>query len=253
MGRGSTTPSPFHGSHLNRADTVSVYPAPRCTRQLARPSAEAFRRVDRFPCALILSDSNGVGVGIIRFREMLFGTTADGAVRTPASWPLRLSGSELGLDGVSNRGDGSANAMGLLRCADGTVAKLIYSSRWFREESNPEVLRLDVFQVIPSLIHETREAKRLAAVPHWNPNPVLEFGAEGCLTSGNRVAADLAASLGRPAINDILTRTKGEIVAECLATGKPGLRLERAYGKRAISWSSFPIFSSMQSIVTLAK
>ena len=45
---------------------------------------------------------------------------------------------------------------------------------------------------------------KLAAFPRVNPNPVLEFNADGTLSYANDAAFQLAKSLGKDQIPDIL-------------------------------------------------
>ena len=86
-----------------------------------------------------------------------------------------------------------------------------------------------------------RDVERLAAFARFNPNPVLEFAATGELGYCNEAAGEMARSLGRAHPSEILPPGTVEIVRECLATGKPRLRIEASHGGRIISWSFFPI------------
>ena len=81
----------------------------------------------------------------------------------------------------------------------------------------------------------------LAAFPELNPNPVLEFAADGALTYHNRAASELAKSLGVPEIGALLLDATREIVLSCLATDQPQLRVESTHGPRTLSWSFYPI------------
>jgi PAS domain S-box-containing protein len=94
-------------------------------------------------------------------------------------------------------------------------------------------------------ITERRQAeeriRRLAAFPQLNPNPVLEFSADGVLTYYNDAAVSVARQVGGEHPSDILPATLRELVGDCLASGKPRLRMELPYGKRTLSWSFFPM------------
>ncbi len=99
-----------------------------------------------------------------------------------------------------------------------------------------------------SVIRDITERKRaqeildkLAAFPKLNPNPVLEFGADGTLTYYNDATAELALSLKCKDPSKILPPGIAEIVRECLTTGQKKLRLETVLEGRTISWSFFPI------------
>ena len=90
--------------------------------------------------------------------------------------------------------------------------------------------------------HAAEEKIRgLAAFPELNPNPVLEFAADGALTYDNRAASELAKSLGVTEIGALLPGDTREIVLTCLATNQPRLRIETVHGPRTLSWSFHPI------------
>lgn len=69
-------------------------------------------------------------------------------------------------------------------------------------------------------------ARRLAAFPELNPNPVREFAADGTLTYQNAAAATLAQPLGVESLTTLLPPDTAAVVRTCLATGQPRLRLE---------------------------
>ena len=197
--------------------------------------------IDYLPCPSILSDSSGAIVSINRSAEQLFSTTRE-AVRGHRAGALLGS-----KDPDAGSGLGSSQDVRLsvnlrsIRASDGTIVNLAQSCAWLRDGPTSQALRIIVFQSIPDAPQTDAQTGKLAAFAHWNPNPVLEFGADGNLTYANRGAADLARSLGWPAVDDILPGSSASIVTECLATGKPKLRLELTYGERVISWSFFPI------------
>jgi PAS domain S-box-containing protein len=88
------------------------------------------------------------------------------------------------------------------------------------------------------------EIQKLAAFPRWNPNPVLEFAADGALTYYNDAAKEMALSLGKDHPAAILPEGAAGIVKECLAKGQSKLRLETTVASRTILWSFFPIISN---------
>jgi two-component system, cell cycle sensor histidine kinase and response regulator CckA len=83
--------------------------------------------------------------------------------------------------------------------------------------------------------------QKLAAFPQVNPNPVLEFAADGALTYSNDAARQLASSLGQQDLISILPPEPGAIARNCLATGQKALRQEVRIGGRTITWSFFPV------------
>ena len=83
--------------------------------------------------------------------------------------------------------------------------------------------------------------RQLAAFPELNPNPVLEFTAEGKLNYYNQAAQNLSTSLGLTELGALPPPGVREIVSACLATGQPRLRLETTHDARTLSWSFYPI------------
>jgi PAS domain S-box-containing protein len=83
--------------------------------------------------------------------------------------------------------------------------------------------------------------EKLAAFPRLNPNPVLEFAADGSLTYSNAAAHEMARCLGQADPTAILPPNSAQIVKTCLATGQSKLRLETVLAGRTISWSFLPI------------
>ena len=88
------------------------------------------------------------------------------------------------------------------------------------------------------------EIRRQAAFAHFNPNPVLELSAAGEVTYFNGASREMAQSFGKKSPSQILPPNTAEIVRDCLATGKPRLRIETQTQHRTISWSFFPIADS---------
>src|SRR5581483_2157383 len=85
------------------------------------------------------------------------------------------------------------------------------------------------------------EIETLAAFPRYNPNPVMEFSAHGQLVYFNESAQQMAKSLGKETVAEILPEDTEMIVRECIATGDDKLKRETRIGSRTISWSFFPI------------
>jgi len=85
------------------------------------------------------------------------------------------------------------------------------------------------------------KVEQLAAFPRVNPNPVLEFAGDGTLTYSNDAALELARSLNKEQMVDVLPGNVATIVCACLADGKKRLREEVKIEGRTISWSFFPV------------
>jgi PAS domain S-box-containing protein len=85
---------------------------------------------------------------------------------------------------------------------------------------------------------------RLAAFPQWNPNPVLEFSAEGNLSYFNRAAEVMAESLKLGHPQDMLPPQTASLVRDCLHSGQSIIRREFVIGERTLCWSFFPVLAN---------
>jgi len=85
------------------------------------------------------------------------------------------------------------------------------------------------------------EIVKLAEFPRFNPNPVLEFAADGSLSYANQAALRMARSLKKEDPNSILPLNAATIVKMCLATGENNLRVQNVVNNRTLSWSFYPI------------
>ena len=83
--------------------------------------------------------------------------------------------------------------------------------------------------------------QKLAAFPRFNPNPVMEFDADGRLTYFNDAALQMAKATGNTDPLQILPSETDNLVKDCLATGKALLRQQTRVDHRTISASFFPI------------
>jgi PAS domain S-box-containing protein len=90
------------------------------------------------------------------------------------------------------------------------------------------------------------EIQHQATFARFNPNPVLELSAAGEIKYSNDAAGEMARALGRENPAEMLPSNTAAMVRECLATGKPKLRVETRLGPNVISWSFFPVkFNNM--------
>ena len=85
------------------------------------------------------------------------------------------------------------------------------------------------------------ELQKLAAFAQLNPNPALEFAADGSITYFNDAAFKLASSIHRNHPHDLLPPDIEETIRNCLATGRSKLRLETALEGCTLSWSFHPM------------
>jgi signal transduction histidine kinase len=93
-------------------------------------------------------------------------------------------------------------------------------------------------QPVPS---DGKPAASLAAFVELNPNPVMEFTADGQLRYFNEAAREMARLLGKAHPEEVLPPDLPAIVRTCLLTGQRKLRVETAMGGRTFSWSFYPI------------
>ena len=89
-----------------------------------------------------------------------------------------------------------------------------------------------------------KEIRKLAAFPRFNPNPVLEFAADGSLTYFNDAAQEMARSLKKNHPQSILPLNTANVVKMCLSTGQNRLQLNTNIGGRILSWSFFPVMAN---------
>jgi signal transduction histidine kinase/CheY-like chemotaxis protein len=88
------------------------------------------------------------------------------------------------------------------------------------------------------------QTERLAAFPMTDPNPVLEFGADGTMTYCNEAGRRLAASLGAETAAAMAPADARAIILECLASGESRMNLQTTIQHRTISWSFIPLAGS---------
>ena len=85
-----------------------------------------------------------------------------------------------------------------------------------------------------------KEIEHLAAFPRFNPNPVLEFSADGSLNYCNDAALLMAQVFGSADPVDILPAEAAELIRQCLATAlRQGA--ETQVSGRTIAWTFYPI------------
>ncbi len=127
------------------------------------------------------------------------------------------------------------------RRKDGSVFHVLIEDRILRNSAGLITGIRSVVQDITERKQAEEEAQHLANFPELNPNPVLEFTADGHLVYHNPAALGMAEKVGFSNLADLLPPTVRKIVAECLATGQPLLRLETRHMQSTLSWSFYPI------------
>ncbi|HXG46396.1 MAG TPA: response regulator [Methylomirabilota bacterium] len=116
-------------------------------------------------------------------------------------------------------------------------------SHIFRADGKPERV-LVVSRDTSDRKRAEREIRKLAAFPRYNPNPVLEFAADGSLTYFNDAAMEMARSLKKNHPQAILPLNVAAIVTMALSSGQNKLRHQTSIEGRVLSWSFFPIVAN---------
>jgi two-component system, cell cycle sensor histidine kinase and response regulator CckA len=93
-------------------------------------------------------------------------------------------------------------------------------------------------------MNQEEQTQRLAAFPMTNPNPVLEFAADGTLTYCNEAGRNLATSLGADSPLAMIPPDSKAIIIECLSSGESRMNLQTTMRHRTISWSFIPLAGS---------
>jgi len=88
------------------------------------------------------------------------------------------------------------------------------------------------------------ELQRLAAFVQLNPNAAMELNAHGTITYSNEAAKQLAASVQRNRLAEILPPNLDRIIGECLASGQSRVRQEIKIEGRTFAWSFYPVVPS---------
>jgi len=128
-----------------------------------------------------------------------------------------------------------------LRHANGTWASFESSANYIFDEAGHPQRALLVSRDTGDRKRAEKEIRKLAAFPRFNPNPVLEFSADGTLTYFNDAALAMARSLRKNHPQSILPLNTSTVVKMCLATGQNRLHLNTNVAGRILSWSFFPI------------
>ena len=88
------------------------------------------------------------------------------------------------------------------------------------------------------------ELQRLAVFAQLNPNPAMEFAADGTIIYFNEAALNLAMSVRQNHPSKVLPPDIAEIIHDCLESGRSRLQLETKLEGRTFSWSFHPMLRS---------
>jgi PAS domain S-box-containing protein len=124
---------------------------------------------------------------------------------------------------------------------DGTTIWVAISSAVTRDETGRILHFESIIEDVTDRKRAEAEIQKLAAFARFNPNPILEFNADGKLVYFNESARLLAESIGRGSLAAVLPTDAAHRVRECLQKGKTQPPFETKIGDRTVSWSFFPI------------
>ena len=126
--------------------------------------------------------------------------------------------------------------------------KRIDTGETFPAEVLLSAMELDGKPVLQAVVRDITARKQAeweiqhqANFARFNPNPVLELSAAGEINYSNDAAGEMAHALGLENPAQMLPLDTPAMIRECLAAGKPKLRVEKQIGPRVISWSFFPV------------
>jgi len=85
---------------------------------------------------------------------------------------------------------------------------------------------------------------KLATFAQLNPNPALEFSADGQITYHNDAAMQLAVAMKKSHPREVLPANTAQIVRDCLISTRTDVRLRTQQDHRTLSWSFHPVIGS---------
>ena len=109
------------------------------------------------------------------------------------------------------------------------------------DEQGKLVQMLGVIQDVTERKNAEEQIRRLTVFPELNPNPVLEFAADGTLTYQNAAALALSQSLGLSGMAELLPPEVDKLVRHCLTRHQSQLRVETTHHQRTFAASFYPI------------
>jgi PAS domain S-box-containing protein len=129
----------------------------------------------------------------------------------------------------------------LFQCADGFFIMVEDRAYIVRDAEGRAIRAVGAMMDITQRKQDEATIRKLAAFPRFNPNPVLEFAADGTLTYFNDATETLTAALGGKHPIEIIPSDTTAIIRHCLESGRNLLRRETQIRGRILSWSFYPI------------
>jgi len=124
---------------------------------------------------------------------------------------------------------------------DGRLILCEWSSSLMRDSSGGVIGVSLLCEDITEKHRAAREIENLAAFPRYNPNPVMQFSEGGELVYFNESAEEMAHTLGKQKVPEILPPDVAVAVRECLQNGGMQVHRKTKVDVRTISWAFFPI------------
>jgi PAS domain S-box-containing protein len=139
------------------------------------------------------------------------------------------------------RGSAETGRMSENLTRDGRVILCEWSSTPVRDPHGKICAIAALCEDITEKHRAAREIENLAAFPRYNPNPVMQFSEEGDLVYCNESAEEMARSLGKQKVPEILPPDVVGAVRDCLGNGGVQVKRETKINSRTIAWVFFPI------------
>ena len=217
-------------------------------RQLAtqRERERAYRRIVETSHDLIWSvDTEGRWTSVNQATRGIYGYESDDMLGRPFTdfvAPERVAADRAAFAQII-AGKALFNFETIHRRKDGTAVNLSFNAVALSDERGRLLGVAGTAQDITERKKAEQQVRHLANFPELNPNPVLEFAADGAVAYQNPAAHAMVRRLGQHQLEQLLPTEAAAIVRNCLATGQPRLRLVTAHGKNTLSWSFYPIVS----------
>jgi PAS domain S-box-containing protein len=202
-----------------------------------RESEERFRRFTEASFEGVSIHANGILLDASPNYARMFGYTLEEMIgRAVLDWTAPES-REITRESIQKGSSTPYELIGLRK--DGT--RFVTEIRGRDTTYHGRKARIAAIRDITQRKQAEEEGHKLAAFARCNPNPVLEFAADGRMVYFNDATLEMARSLGCVSPEEMLPPNATRIITECLRTGSNKLRLETQRGDRTISWSFFPI------------
>ncbi len=215
-------------------------------RQLAvqRERERANRRIVETSHDLIWSvDASGRWTSVNQATRSIYGYEPEDILGRPFTdfvAPERVAADRAAFEQII-AGKNLFNFETIHRRKDGTAVNLSFNAVVLSDERGRLLGVTGTAQDITERKKAEQQVRHLANFPELNPNPVLEFAADGAVAYQNPAAHAMVRRLGQHHLEQLLPPEAAAIVRNCLATGQPRLRLVTAHGRNTLSWSFYPI------------